>query len=69
MSESHEKVGINSENSKTIETEPTENMPTYIYTMNINSHYPKGLKRNMNCLYIYAHSYSPKIFDWLRIII
>lgn len=61
------KTEIKSDNSGIIGTKPTENMPTYIYAININSHYPKGLKRNMSCLYIYTHCYFS--ISWLKIII
>lgn len=42
VSENHEKAEINSDNIEMIGTEATENMPTYIYTININIHYPQG---------------------------
>ena len=59
LSGNHEKAEINSDHLETILTEATKNMPTYIYTIN-NIHHPKGLKKNMSCLYTYAHSYSQK---------
>lgn len=51
VSGNHEKAEINSDQSEMIVREATENMPTYIYTINIDIHHPRCLKRNELSLY------------------